>query len=125
MPIAATSTSGRSAQSSSNNNIAKPWGLQLSQVVRQTGARSVPSSTDEHTSCTHPPHQTYMPRAELLKRTFGVDALRCPGCDGRFTVRSVFRRAWVAGNLLGVLGGSAEQQALAFARGPPSEERWF
>ena len=85
----------------------------------------VPTSTDEHASCSHSPHQTYIPWAELLKRTFGVDALRCPRCDGRFKVRAVVRGAWVAGKLLSVLGMPAEQQRLLPARGPPSDDEWL
>ena len=85
----------------------------------------VPGASNGHTSCTHAPHQSYIPWADLLKRTFGVDALRCPRCSGRFQIRAVVRGAWVAGKLLGVLGLPAEQQRLLPARGPPSDDEWM
>ena len=85
----------------------------------------VPDATDNDAGCTQPPHQSYIPWAELLKRTFGVDALRCPRCSGRFRIRAVVRGAWVAGKLLGVLGLPAEQQRLLPARGPPTDDEWL
>ena len=79
---------------------------------------------EEAGGCGHAPHARWIPWAELMKRTFGVDALRCPRCEGRLRVRAVVRGAWKAPKLLGVIGLPAEQAVLLPARGPPEEEAW-
>jgi hypothetical protein len=84
----------------------------------------VPSPDPGGESCKHAPHERWIPWADLLKRTFRVDALKCPNCHGRFAVRAVVRGAWVARKLLGVVGLPATQTRLLPVRGPPSDEVW-
>ena len=66
---------------------------------------------------------SWIPWSDLLKRTFGVDALAC-ACGGRLKVRAVVRGSWNAPKLLGVVGHPAAQTAWVPARAPPSDEVW-
>jgi len=73
-------------------------------------------------------HASWIPWSELLKRTFGVDALAC-ACGGRLKVRAVVhpdrvRGSWNAPKLFGVVGYPAAQTAWVAARAPPSDEVW-
>ena len=84
-----------------------------------------------------PPEQTGRPVApkrpasmlwaELLKRTFNINALRCPRCDGLLWVVSIIRapsaiQAIVAAVHL-VDARAAEQRAVGAPRGPPAAGR--
>jgi len=82
----------------------------------------VPELPESVQGCRHragPVHDSWVPWALLLHRTFGVDALRCPRCSSRLEVRAVVRGAWHAPKLLGVLGRPATPQ-LPFARDGPA-----
>jgi len=68
-------------------------------------------------------HASWIPWSDLLKRTFGVDALAC-ACGGRLKVRAVVRGSWNAPKLLGVVGHPAAQTAWVAARAPPRDEVW-
>lgn len=69
-------------------------------------AAVVPASEEAGAPCPHraAPHERWIPWAELLKRTFAIDALACSRCGGRLTVRAVVRGTWHSEELLGVLG---------------------
>ena len=57
--------------------------------------------------------------AELLRRTFGVDALHCPLCGGRRELIALITQPHTAQRILGAMGLPAEPPALAPARPPP------
>ena len=54
----------------------------------------------------------WIPWAELLKRSFGVDALACPVCGGRLRLRALVRTHETSAVLLGVLGLPWEPEQL-------------
>ena len=61
----------------------------------------------------------YRTWAELLARTFGVDALACPVCQGRMRLVAVIRNpARIAPYLAGI-GEPTELPARSPDRGPP------
>jgi len=59
------------------------------------------------------------PWAELLKRVFAVDALRCPGCGGRRTILAAITQGEVIRAILAALHLPTEPPAVHPARGPP------
>jgi len=59
----------------------------------------------------------------LLARSFEVDALRCPGCHGRLTVRQIVRGVWVAGRLLKFLLPTPGHDNELFTAWPKPEPR--
>jgi hypothetical protein len=62
-----------------------------------------------------------LPWAELLRRTFRIDVLRCARCGGRRTVIGMVTERAVARRILDHLGESSVIARLAPARGPPDE----
>jgi len=62
-------------------------------------------------------------RAELLRRVFADDVLRCP-CGGRRTVVAVVTVVAVARVVLATLGLPTELATPAPARGPPQGDLW-
>jgi hypothetical protein len=73
--------------------------------LRQQDAPSRPSSC---------PRERRLEWAELLKRTFATDVLRCAGCGGRRTLLALVRDPKATSAILGHLG------LLLSPRGPPS-----
>jgi len=59
------------------------------------------------------------PWADLLKRVFAVDVLRCPGCGGRRKIVAAITQAAVVRAILSALGLPTEPPAVHPARGPP------
>ncbi len=57
----------------------------------------VPKATHRKRAHAHPDHVTPTASpvkwAELLKRVWGIDALKCPKCDGRMTALAVVEDA--------------------------------
>jgi hypothetical protein len=77
-----------------------------------------------HEGCRHAtgaPHATYIRWADLLKRIFNFDALKCGACGGRLRVRAVVRGVWVAPKLLGVLGRPVEVPSIHRSRDGPED----
>jgi hypothetical protein len=65
------------------------------------------------------------PWAELLRRTFGVDALLCPACGGRLKLRALVRTHETSAKLLAVLGLPWKPEELEpRAAGRWCEEPW-
>ena len=60
----------------------------------------------------------YIPRRELLKRTFGVDIV-CPGCQGELRLIALVRTEAVIKKILAAMGLPAEGPKAACARSPP------
>ena len=65
-----------------------------------------------------------LPWADLLRRVFADDVLRCP-CGGRRTVVAVVTVVAVARVVLATLGLPTELATFAPARGPPQGDLWF
>ena len=65
-----------------------------------------------------------LPWAELLRRVFADDVLRCP-CGGRRTVVAVVAVPAIARAVLVGLGLPTEPATFAPARAPPQTELWF
>ena len=61
--------------------------------------------------------------AELLRRTFGVDILACPACDGRLRLVATITAPRVIAQILGHLGLPLEPPRRAAPRPPPSLPR--
>ena len=59
------------------------------------------------------------PWADLLKRVFAVDVLRCPGCGGRRKILAAITQGSVIRAILGALGLPTDPPAVHPARGPP------
>lgn len=57
--------------------------------------------------------------ADLLRRTFAIDATRCPRCDGQLRLLAVIKDPAVIDKILGHLGLPTEIPAPAAARPPP------
>ena len=57
--------------------------------------------------------------AELLRRTFKVDVLRCPACGGRRKVIAMITQADVIRKILGAMGLPTEPPAIDRDRSPP------
>jgi hypothetical protein len=81
-----------------------------------------PANDVERSAAPLPPQpgrSRYRPWAELLKRCFSIDVLRCPSCDGRMRlVALVTDPKQVRRFLLGI-GEPTEPPARLPARGPP------
>jgi hypothetical protein len=60
--------------------------------------------------------------AALLQRVFGIDALRCPKCDGRMRVIATIIEAKVVKAILDALGLESAPPSIRSSRGPPEQE---
>jgi len=60
--------------------------------------------------------------AQLLLRVFGIDALKCPKCQGQMRVIATIIEAKVVKKILDSLGYTSESPAVRPARGPPDVE---
>jgi len=61
----------------------------------------------------------YRPWAELLARTFAVDALACPACKGRIRLVALIRNPANIARYLAGIGEPTELPARSPDRGPP------
>jgi hypothetical protein len=61
----------------------------------------------------------YRPWAELLRRTFQLDVLACPRCDGRMRLLAMVTEPTSVARYLRALGEPTDAPARAPARGPP------
>jgi hypothetical protein len=61
----------------------------------------------------------YRPWAALLKRTFGLDVLACPRCEGRMRLLAMVTEPKSVTRYLRGLGEPTEAPARTAARGPP------
>ena len=68
---------------------------------------------------TTPRRRPYRRWAELLMRTFGLDVLACPRCDGRMRLLALVTEPARIARALRALGEPTELPARSPARGPP------
>ncbi len=66
-----------------------------------------------------PRRSCYRPWAELLMRTFGLDVLACPRCEGRMRLLALVTEPARIARALRALGEPTELPARSPARGPP------
>ena len=64
------------------------------------------------------------PWAELIKRVFLVDVLRCPRCGGRRKILAAITEGRAVRAILDALGLPTEPPVMHPARGPPDEMFW-
>jgi hypothetical protein len=57
--------------------------------------------------------------AELMRRTFGIDALDCPRCGGRLRLLALIEHARIVERILRHLGLPTDRPELRPARAPP------
>ena len=62
---------------------------------------------------------TYRAWADLLRRTFAVDVLECPGCKGRMKLVAMLTEARQIVRFLAALGQPTSVPERSPARGPP------
>lgn len=66
-----------------------------------------------------PRRRAYRPWAELLMRTFGLDVLACPRCEGRMRLLAMVTEPRAIARFLRALGEPTDVPPRAPARGPP------
>jgi len=93
-----------------------------SKLRSRLAPKRAPASSD--TPCMHdvanvPRRSPYRPWAELLRRTFGLDVLACPRCDGRMRLLAMVTEPKSVSRYLRGLGEPTDAPARAPARGPP------
>jgi hypothetical protein len=82
-------------------------------------AREEPAPQDGDASCAKPSRAGAYQWAELMRRTFGVDVLACPRCDGRLRLAALIDQASVIQRILRHLGLPTEVPEPRPARPPP------
>jgi hypothetical protein len=65
------------------------------------------------------PSGGYRPWAELLARTFAVDVLTCPSCQGRMRLLAVIKEPASIARYLAAVGEATEVPRRSPSRGPP------
>ena len=75
-------------------------------------------TTDEHP-------RGRLPRAELLRRVFGIDAERCPHCGGRLRLLAFITEQSTIRTILQAMNLPADPPQLAPARAPPMLDTMF
>jgi len=65
------------------------------------------------------PHRRGYLWAELMRRTFGIDVLACPGCGGRLRLLALIEQARVVERILRHLGRPTDRPVPRPARPPP------
>ena len=73
---------------------------------------------DDATGSARPPRRGYL-WAELMRRTFGIDALECPQCGGRLRLLALIEHVRVVARILRHLGLPTERPTPRPARAPP------
>jgi len=85
---------------------------------RPPNASTQPATADEP-PVERPPRSTYRPWAELLRRTFAIDALECPKCQGRMHLLAIVTEPRQVRRFLAEIGEPTEPPARSPNRGPP------
>ncbi len=78
-----------------------------------------PSAVVESVEQPHPHRCGYRPWAELMMRTFAVDVLCCPRCNGRLRLVALMTEPKEIRRYLRALGEPTEAPTRSPARGPP------
>jgi hypothetical protein len=93
-----------------------------SQVVAQAKrpeSAAVPPETAASEPTAPPRPGRYLSWAELLRRVFEIDVLRCPACGGRMRILATLTEESAVAAFLRSIGVSPEVPHFAPARSPP------
>jgi hypothetical protein len=91
---------------------ASPWRSRL--------APQSPEAADAGDEPVKPAHAgAYRPWAELLARTFAVDVLTCPKCQGRMKLLGLVKNPAIISRTLATVGEAIEVPQRSPGRGPP------
>jgi len=91
---------------------ASPWRSRL--------APQSPEAADAGDKPVRPAHAgAYRPWAELLARTFAVDVLACPKCQGRMKLLGLVKNPAIISRTLATVGEATEVPRRSHGRGPP------
>lgn len=91
---------------------ASPWRSRL--------APQVPEAADAGDKPGKPAHAAgYRPWSELLARTFAVDVLACPRCQGRMKLLGLVKNPAIISRTLATLEEATELPRRSPGRGPP------
>ena len=91
---------------------ASPWRSRLAPQPPQAAAASDEPGRPDHAS-------GYRPWAELLARTFAVDVLACPTCQGRMKLLVLVKGPASIARYLATVGEATEVPQRSPGRGPP------
>jgi len=93
---------------------ASPWRPRIAPIARpQEPAAATPEPGRAG------PAGGYRPWAELLARTFAVDVLTCPSCQGRMRLVAMVKEPASIARYLAALGEATEVPRRSPGRGPP------
>jgi hypothetical protein len=91
---------------------ASPWRSRLAPQSPQAAAASDKPGRPDHAG-------GYRPWAELLARTFAVDVLACPRCQGRMRLLALVKGPASIARYLATVGEATEVPRRSPGRGPP------
>ena len=91
---------------------ASPWRSRLAPQSPQAAAASDEPGRPDHAG-------GYRPWAELLARTFAVDVLACPTCQGRMKLLALVKNPASIARTLATVGEATEVPRRSPGRGPP------
>jgi len=91
---------------------ANPWRSRLAPQPPQASAASDEPGRPDHAG-------GYRPWAELLARTFAVDVLACPTCQGRMKLLGLVKNPAIIARTLATVGEATEVPRRSPGRGPP------
>ena len=74
---------------------------------------------DDEDEAQRPPRNGYRPWAALLARTFGIDVLECPTCNGRMKLVALLTEPGEVRRFLRSIGEPTDVPARSPSRGPP------
>ena len=90
---------------------ASPWRSRITPTLPPAGDGEEPEKRVRKSG--------YRPWAELLERTFAVDALTCPSCQGRMKLLAVVKNPASIARYLAAAGELIEVPSRSPGRGPP------
>ena len=91
---------------------ASPWRSRLAPQPPQAAAAGDKPGRPDHAG-------SYRPWAELLARTFAVDVLACPTCQGRMKLLALVKSPASIARYLATVGEATEVPRRSPGRGPP------
>ena len=91
---------------------ASPWRSRLAPQPPPGPAANDEPGRPDHTG-------GYRPWAELLARTFAVDVLACPTCQGRMKLLGLVKNPTIISRTLATVGEATEVPRRSPGRGPP------
>ena len=91
---------------------ASPWRSRLAPQLPEAAAADDKPDRPAHAGA-------YRPWSELLARTFAVDVLACPRCQGRMKLLGLIKNPAIISRTLATVGEEPEVPQRSPGRGPP------